>query len=122
LNPDRPQDLLRTRFPDLVTLPQHFKNHGYVTHPLHKVFDGRTVDAGHDAVSWTVPYGPWELAPGDPPAPGGYQDPETKVRLRRCPGRRPFTDAGSVAASRAVPRGDVDRATAPRRRFIRAVT
>jgi iduronate 2-sulfatase len=81
LNPDQPQDLLRTRLPDVVTLPQHFKNHGYITHPLHKVFDGRTVDQGHDAASWTVPYGPWELAPGEKPAPGGYQDPATKARL-----------------------------------------
>ena len=63
LNPDQPQDLLRTRLPDVVTLPQHFKNHGYITHPLHKVFDGRTVDQGHDAASWRAPYGPWELAP-----------------------------------------------------------
>lgn len=80
-NPPQPQDILRTRFPDLVTLPQQFKNHGYITHPLHKVFDGRTVDAGHDHASWTVPYGPWEMAPGDKPAPGGYQDPATRAIL-----------------------------------------
>ena len=81
LNPDQAQDLLRTRLPDVVTLPQHFKNHGYITHPLHKVFDGRTVDPRHDAASWTVPYGPWDMAPGEKPAPGGYQDPATKARL-----------------------------------------
>ena len=81
LNPDKPSDWLRSRWPDLVTLPQQFKNHGYITHPLHKVFDGRTVDAGHDRASWTVPYGPWEMAPGEQPAPGGYQDPATKTRL-----------------------------------------
>jgi arylsulfatase A-like enzyme len=80
-NPTQPQDILRTRFPDLVTLPQQFRNHGYITHPLHKVFDGRTVDAGHDHASWSVPYGPWEMAPGELPAPGGYQDPATKARL-----------------------------------------
>ena len=80
-NPPQQQDILRTRFSDLVTLPQHFKNHGYITHPIHKVFDGRTVDAGHDRASWTVPYGPWEMAPGEKPAPGGYQDPATKARL-----------------------------------------
>jgi iduronate 2-sulfatase len=81
LNPDKPHDMLRTRLPDAVTLPQLFKNHGYITHPLHKVFDGRTVDQGHDAISWTVPYGPWEMAPGEKPAPGGYQDAATKARL-----------------------------------------
>ena len=81
LNPDQSQDLLRTRLPEVVTLPQQFKNHHYITHPLHKVFDGRTVDQGHDAVSWTVPYGPWEMAAGEKPATGGYQDPATKARL-----------------------------------------
>ena len=81
LNPDQSQDLLRTRLPEVVTLPQQFKNCGYITHPLHKVFDGRTVDQGHDAASWTVPYGPWEMAPGEKPALGGYQDPATKTRL-----------------------------------------
>ena len=81
LNPEKAQDILRTRLPDVVTLPQLFKNHGYITHPLHKVFDGRTVDQGHDAASWTVPYGPWEMAPGEKPATGGYQDPVTKARL-----------------------------------------
>ena len=83
-NPSQPQDILRTRFPDLITLPQHFKDHGYITHPLHKVFDGRTVDAGHDRASWSVPYGPWEMAPGEKPLPGGYQDPDTKARLAKA--------------------------------------
>ena len=81
LNPPRPSDLLRSRLPNVVTLPQQFKNHGYITHPLHKVFDGRTVDSGHDRISWTVPYGPWKLAVGEKPAPGGYQNPVTKLRL-----------------------------------------
>ena len=81
LKPDQSQDLLRTRLPEVVALPQQFRNHGYITHPLHKVFDGRTVDGGHDRASWTVPYGPWEMAPGELPAPGGYQDPATKTRL-----------------------------------------
>jgi arylsulfatase A-like enzyme len=102
LNPDQSQDLLRTRLPDVVTLPQQFKNHGYITHPLHKVFDGRTVDQGHDAASWTVPYGPWEMAPGEKPAPGGYQDPATKTRLADAlmqgkPISGPATEACDIA-------------------------
>ena len=101
LNPDQPQDLLRTRLPEVVTLPQQFKNHSYITHPLHKVFDGRTVDQGHDAASWTVPYGPWELAPGEKPAPGGYQDPVTKARLAEAlkqgkPTSGPATEACDI--------------------------
>ena len=81
LNPDKPSDWLRSRWPDLVTLPQQFRNNGYITHPFHKVFDGRTVDEGHDRASWSVPYAPWEMAPGEKPGPGGYQDPATKARL-----------------------------------------
>ncbi|MBM4073792.1 MAG: hypothetical protein FJ271_33465, partial [Planctomycetes bacterium] len=101
LNPDQSQDLLRTRLPKVVTLPQQFKNHGYITHPLHKVFDGRTVDQGHDAASWTVPYGPWEMAPGEKPAPGGYQDPATKARLAEAlkqdkPAAGPATEACDI--------------------------
>ncbi|MBM3359788.1 MAG: sulfatase [Betaproteobacteria bacterium] len=101
-NPTQPQDILRTRFPDLVTLPQQFRNHGYITHPLHKVFDGRTVDAGHDRASWTVPYGPWEMAPGEKPAPGGYQDPATKARLAELaaqgkPASGPATEGCDIA-------------------------
>ena len=100
-NPDSPQDILRTRLPSVVTLPQLFKNHGYITHPLHKVFDGRTVDHGHDAASWTVPYGPWEMAPGGKPAPGGYQDPATKARLAEAlvqgkPASGPATEACDI--------------------------
>jgi arylsulfatase A-like enzyme len=73
--------MLRSHLPDVVTLPQQFKNHGYISHPLHKVFNGRTVDDGHDRISWSVPYGPWKLAPGEKPAPGGYQDLKIKSRL-----------------------------------------
>ena len=102
LNPDQSQDLLRTRLPDVVTLPQQFKNHGYITHPLHKVFDGRTVDQGHDSASWTVPYGPWEMAPGEKPAPGGYQAPATKAQLADAlkqgkPISGPATEACDIA-------------------------
>ena len=88
--------MLRSRLPDVVTLPQHFRNHGYITHPLHKVFDGRTVDQGHDTASWSVPYGPWEMAPGDKPAPGGYRGscqpkrfwPRLRSRGNKLPVRR----------------------------------
>jgi hypothetical protein len=94
--------MLRTLLPDVVTLPQHFKNHGYITHPLHKVFDGRTVDQGHDAASWTVPYGPWELRAGEKPATGGYQDPATKARLAEAlkqgkPASGPATEACDIS-------------------------
>jgi len=44
---------LRATMPDITTLPQHFKNHGYHTRSLGKVYhQGRDDDA-----SWTIP--PW---------------------------------------------------------------
>jgi iduronate 2-sulfatase len=45
----------RRRTPDVVTLPQHFKAHGYASHGLGKIFH-----VGHgnheDPVSWSVPH------------------------------------------------------------------
>ena len=63
LRPDKTQvwdlkTLIRDRTPDALTLPQYFKEHGYETAAIGKVFDPRSVDAGHDSVSWTVPYSP----------------------------------------------------------------
>ncbi|MCF7817606.1 MAG: sulfatase [Kiritimatiellales bacterium] len=46
--------------PDVVTLPQHFKNHGYRTQALGKIFHGsfKTAGAGSrldDPLSWSIP-------------------------------------------------------------------
>ena len=49
---------LRDIRPDAVTLPQFFKNSGYETVAIGKVFDKRNVDSGHDAISWTKEYIP----------------------------------------------------------------
>lgn len=47
----------RETYPDAVTLPQHFMNHGYAAHAMGKVFH-----IGHgnsdDAASWSVPHLP----------------------------------------------------------------
>ncbi len=51
-------DMIRERNPDIVTLPQHFKNHGYTTVNISKIFDYRTVDKGMDTISWSWPYFP----------------------------------------------------------------
>jgi arylsulfatase A-like enzyme len=42
---------LRATMPDITTLPQHFKNHGYHTRSLGKIYHNN-ID---DDVSWTVP-------------------------------------------------------------------
>jgi len=82
-NPFKVKNVLRLRLPNVVTLPQHFKNNGYVTLAMGKVFDGRTVDAGHDAVSWSRAYvSHFGFAPGGRGV-RGYQNSETKERLTR---------------------------------------
>ena len=46
----------RQRVPDVVTLPQHFKNHGYHTENIGKIFHNWRQDKYKgDAPSWSVP-------------------------------------------------------------------
>ena len=47
---------LRDANPYIETLPQYFKNRGYTTAAVGKVFDPRNVDDGHDTKSWSLPY------------------------------------------------------------------
>ena len=49
---------MRAKNPDVVTLPQHFRNHGYVTAATGKIYDPRCVDdkKTYDQPSWSVPY------------------------------------------------------------------
>jgi len=63
LRPDTTQvwDLktrLRDKLPDVVTLPQHFKDNGYTAIGLGKTFDPRSVDGmmKNDPASWSRPY------------------------------------------------------------------
>ncbi len=48
--------LIRDKNPNVVTLPQYFKQNGYQTAARGKVFDLRSVDKFHDKRSWTYPY------------------------------------------------------------------
>jgi arylsulfatase A-like enzyme len=47
----------RDHLPDIVTLPQHFKNHGYHSQSLGKIFHGAFVvrNQWNDPASWSVP-------------------------------------------------------------------
>jgi arylsulfatase A-like enzyme len=49
---------LRDIHPDIVTLPQFFKNEGYATAAVGKIFDPRNVDSRQDddPASWTIPF------------------------------------------------------------------
>jgi len=42
--------------PNAVSLPQHFKSHGYETAGMGKIFHKESAGPGHDAPSWSVPY------------------------------------------------------------------
>jgi len=51
--------------PDIVTLPQHFKNNGYTTVGIGKIFDYRNVDSYEDSLSWSVTTFPHRENPAD---------------------------------------------------------
>lgn len=53
------KDHLRDINPTIITMPQYFKQHGYVTAAIGKVFDHRNVDEGNDSLSWSLPYKLW---------------------------------------------------------------
>ena len=48
--------LIRDKNPDIVTMPQYFKQLGYQTAAVGKIFDYRSVDHGADSVSWTYKF------------------------------------------------------------------
>ncbi|MDB4297662.1 sulfatase [Flavobacteriaceae bacterium] len=47
---------LRKKNPNILTLPQYFKEQGYETTGVGKTFDPRTVAKGEDPISWSIPY------------------------------------------------------------------
>jgi arylsulfatase A-like enzyme len=73
--------------PEIVTIPQYFKNQGYKTIGLGKIFDPRCVDEFRDKPSWSVPFMPEHKFeyPNDfgPPTMGFYQDPKIKLYIQK---------------------------------------
>lgn len=49
------QHFMRPNMPDVVTLPQHFKNHGYTSLSLGKIFHQSEREPGDDPQSWSEP-------------------------------------------------------------------
>ncbi len=45
----------RDTFPDIITLPQHFKNHGWLTRGIGKIFHNGNTSPQGDPASWSVP-------------------------------------------------------------------
>lgn len=91
LRPDRTQvyDLvtkIRSINPDVVTLSGHFKNEGYVTSAVGKIFHPTNVIEEDGEQSWTIPHTEGEdcyAVEYGLPALGRYQKPETKVMAER---------------------------------------
>jgi iduronate 2-sulfatase len=95
LRPDKTQvwdlqTLIRDKNPEITTLPQYLKANGYVTSAMGKIFDPRSVDKEHDAVSWSVPY------KNKFKYPEGYEDivveafqsPEMKAKFKELQAQR----------------------------------
>jgi iduronate 2-sulfatase len=76
------QTQIRSINPSIVTLPQHFKNNGYQTIGMGKIYDPRSVDKQLDEVSWSVPYTKkYKLAAGyEDLAFETYQNPDIKAK------------------------------------------
>ena len=78
---------MRDMVPEIVTIPQYFKNQGYMTIGLGKIFDPRCVDEFRDKPSWSVPFMPEHKFeyPSEygPPAMGFYQDPKIKAYIQK---------------------------------------
>ena len=83
---------MRDMNPDILTLPQYFRQMGYETTGVGKTYDNRCVDPQLDAPSWSIPYYASEVGGSPVWAEGasrvsfGYQHPET-VRLFRQAGK-----------------------------------
>ena len=75
---------LRLKYPDILTLPLHFKNNGYLTIGTGKIFDPRNVEddwnGPQDEISWTTFFGknPYNDKTGGPKIGGHYHDPALK--------------------------------------------
>lgn len=70
---------MRNENPDILTLPQYFKQNGYETVAVGKIYDPRCVDKKYDPSSWSIPF----IKDKDP-AVMGYLNPETtKIITKR---------------------------------------
>lgn len=81
---------LKTRMrdvnPDILSMPQYFRQRGYETTGLGKTYDSRCVDKDKDAPSWSIPYGSFSSlhrASRMQPVLGRYHRPETRQAVEK---------------------------------------
>jgi arylsulfatase A-like enzyme len=80
---------LKTRMrdvnPDILSMPQYFRQQGYETTGLGKTYDPRCVDKKLDEPSWSIPYGTAKyLFNQKAPRPmWGYQNAETRAAKKK---------------------------------------
>lgn len=83
----------RERFPQIVTLPQHFKNNGYFTQGIGKIFHNWRQEIHGDPKSWSVPAVMHYATHGsDKPQVEGELPPNT-AKAPRCENRDVPDDA-----------------------------
>ncbi|MBB6462375.1 sulfatase-like hydrolase/transferase [Flammeovirga kamogawensis] len=76
---------IRSQRPNVVMLPQYFKENGYTTYGVGKIFDPRSVDKQQDEVSWTAYTLPNQLKYPEgyrEPSLSYYQDPANRARIK----------------------------------------
>jgi iduronate 2-sulfatase len=91
------QTLIRDKNPNALTIAQLLKANGYVTSAMGKIFDPRSVDKDHDAVSWSLPY------KNKFKYPEGYEDivfeafqsPEMKAKFKSLQAQRDAKKGGN---------------------------
>ncbi len=90
------QTHFRTNLPDVVTLPQHFRNHGYETSGFSKIYHGGL----DDIHSWSIPS--WLPGPGL-----AWNTPENARRAERA---HATLERRGMRAEPTPPRSEEDRA------------
>jgi iduronate 2-sulfatase len=86
----------RDHIPDVVTLPQHFKNNGYYVHGIGKVYHG----GYNDEKSWSVP---WEAPKGAGYGPEGRALNQKAMAEAKAAGRDPKQARGPAFEAPDVP-------------------
>ena len=98
---------IRKALPDVVMLPQYFKQNGYTVIGMGKIFDPRSVDKSVDKKSWTKFLHP--KAPADKTY--GYRDPEFVKYIEAK--QAELKGKGWVAALKEVGKRPTDMADVP---------